>query len=126
MENTKGLIRRLVLAAGDATSTSKGVDIAPWKEVKSLASHLAPLLEHYEVKWRGHGYIYVDHERHNIDTANRILLDLSLTLGVSTPLVRARLVEFGWLRDVRNALPPRMVRAPEPRKLSLNDPYGRD
>lgn len=75
-----------------------------WMDAKILAEHLAPLLERYDVKWRGHGFIYVNHESYNIVTAHQILADLSANLGVSIHQVRSRLVALGWLNDVRYAV----------------------
>ncbi len=88
-------------------SDSNGAEVSQWMVKETLAEHLAPLLEHYDVKWRGYGIIYVNHEHYNIDTARRILSDLSASLGVWTHLVRSRLVDLGWLNDVRDALPVR-------------------
>lgn len=75
-----------------------------WMVAETLAGHLLPLLEHYDVKWRGHGVIYVNHEYYNIDTAQRILADLSQTLGVPAHLIRSRLIDLGLLNDVRTAV----------------------
>ncbi|WP_327440362.1 hypothetical protein [Pseudomonas donghuensis] len=72
-----------------------------WSAEDVLERHLAPLLEHYGVKFRGHGRIYVDHQHHNIETAQRILTDLGLTFCVPTRAIRSRLMELGWLKDVR-------------------------
>jgi hypothetical protein len=83
---------------------SNGAKVAEWMTAETLAEHLVPLLEHYDVKWRGHGLIYVDHEQYNIVTAQRILADLSACLGVSIELVRSRLIELGWLTDARSTL----------------------
>jgi len=88
-------------------SDSNGAEISQWMVKETLAEHLAPLLARYDVKWRGHGVIYVDHEQYNISTAHRILADLSVSLGVPIQLVRSRLVELGWFNDVRNTLPVR-------------------
>ncbi|VVP43999.1 hypothetical protein PS862_05036 [Pseudomonas fluorescens] len=88
-------------------SDSNGEEISYWMAKETLAEHLAPLLVHYDVKWRGHGVIYVDHEQYNIDTAHRVLADLSASLGVPIPLVRSRLVDLGWFNDVRSILPVR-------------------
>ncbi|MFP3515028.1 hypothetical protein SB766_02290 [Pseudomonas sp. SIMBA_077] len=74
---------------------------------QALAQHLWPLLERYDVKNRGYGLIYVDHEYYNIDTANKILMGLSASLDVPVALVRARLLDLGWLNDVRSTLPGR-------------------
>ncbi|MNU97765.1 hypothetical protein D3C71_878530 [compost metagenome] len=84
---------------------SNGAELSQWMVKETLAEHLAPLLTRYDVKWRGHGVIYVDHEQYNISTAHRVLTDLSASLGVPVQLVRSRLVELGWFNDVRNALP---------------------
>lgn len=84
---------------------SSGAEISQWMVKETLAEHLAPLLERYDVKWRGYGVIYVDHEHYNINTAHRILVDLSASLGAPIQLVRSRLVELGWLNDVRSVLP---------------------
>lgn len=35
---------------------------------QTLEAHLKPVLERYDVKWRGHGVIYVDYEHYNIQT----------------------------------------------------------
>lgn len=76
-----------------------------WMVKETLAAHLAPLLERYDVKWRGHGVIYVDHQHDNISIAEKILYHLSTALGVPVSDVRSRLVELGWLNDVRYVLP---------------------
>ena len=75
--------------------------IDQWSDEYVLDRHLTPLLKHYDVKWRGHGRLYVDHQRHNIETAQRVVTDLSLSLGVSTSLIGARLIQLNWLNDVR-------------------------
>lgn len=80
---------------------SSAPKVPNWMEARTLAEHLVPLLEHYDVKWRGHGFVYVNHENYNIVTAHQILADLSTDLGVSVPQVRSRLVALGWLNDVR-------------------------
>lgn len=82
---------------------SSGEEISQWMVKETLAEHLAPLLERYDVKWRGYGVIYVDHEHYNISTARQILVDLSASLGAPIHLVRSRLVDLGWLNDVRGA-----------------------
>ncbi|WP_419735653.1 hypothetical protein [Pseudomonas sp. COR18] len=81
--------------------------VAQWMQSETLAEHLIPLLDRYDVKWRGHGVIYVDHEEYNIHTAHMIVTDLSATFGVSAELVRSRLIELQLLRDVRDILPVR-------------------
>lgn len=88
-------------------SDSSGAEISQWMVKETLAEHLTPLLALYDVKWRGHGVIYVDHEQYNIITAHRILADLSASLGVPIQLVRSRLVDLGWFNDVRSTLPVR-------------------
>jgi len=85
-------------------SDLNGSEISHWMVKEKLAEHLEPLLARYDVKWRGHGVIYVDHEQYNISTAHRILADLSASLGVPIHLVRSRLVELGWFNDVRSKL----------------------
>lgn len=100
-----------------------------WMAKETLAEYLAPLLDHYEVKWRGHGVIYVDHQDDNIQIAERILYRLSTTLGVPIGEVRSRLVELGWLNDVRHVTPIRneVVRVFEDRGLwSTDDPEEDD
>ena len=77
--------------------------IDQWQDKELLDRHLEHLLEHYGVKFRGHGRIYVDHQPQNIETAQRILNHLSLTLGVPTFAIRSRLMELGWLKDVRRS-----------------------
>ncbi len=86
-------------------SDSGGVEISQWMVKETLAEHLMPLLALYDVKWRGHGIIYVDHEQYNIHTAHCILSDLSVSLDVPMQVVRSRLVDLGWFNDVRNSLP---------------------
>ncbi|HBO4336422.1 hypothetical protein ACQYZX_24205 [Pseudomonas aeruginosa] len=88
-------------------SDSNEAKIANWMEKETLAEHLEPLLERYDVKYRGHGIIYVDHEQYNIVTIQQILADLSSYLGVSKELIRSRLIELGWLIDARRVLPVR-------------------
>jgi hypothetical protein len=75
---------------------------------RMLAEHLLPLLEQYDVKDRRHGVIYLDHQPDNIVTAGRILASLSMSLGLPANVVRAQLVECGWLNDVRKTSPPSM------------------
>lgn len=48
---------------------------------ETLEAYLKPVLERYDVKWRGHGVIYVDYEHYNIQTLHLILNDLSYDLG---------------------------------------------
>ncbi|MBI6750380.1 hypothetical protein [Pseudomonas syringae] len=86
-------------------SDSSGAEISQWMVKETLAEHLAPLLARYDVKWRGHGVIYVDHEQYNIKTAHCILAELSASLDVPIQLVRSRLVDLGWFNDVRSTLP---------------------
>lgn len=76
-----------------------------WMAAENLADHLVPLLKHHDVKWRGHGIIYIDHQHDNICIAHQLLVDLSISLGAPISLVRSRLVELGWLKDIRSALP---------------------
>lgn len=78
---------------------------AQWAQERVLAYYLMPLLKNYDLKWRGHGHIYVDHEEHNILAASMVLADLSVIFGVPSALVRTRLIELGWLRDVRDTQP---------------------
>jgi len=82
-----------------------GPETSHWMRKETLAAHLVPLLERYDVKWRGHGVIYVDHEHYNIQTLHQILAVLSVDLGVPTQAIRSRLIELGWLNDVRSVLP---------------------
>lgn len=105
--------------------------VAAWKVRETLARQLAPLLELYDVKWRGHGVIYVDHEDYNIHTAYRIVADLSSRLNVPIDQVRARLVEFGWLNDVRQASftsdkDARLIDESTSRSPSWEDEYEHD
>ncbi|MBX8572895.1 hypothetical protein K5D36_24760 [Pseudomonas cichorii] len=83
------------------------VKVEQWMVAETLAEHLLPLLERYDVKNRGHGAIYVDHEQYNIHTEKMILADLSTSLGVSAQLIRSRLIEVGLLNDARSTLPVR-------------------
>lgn len=104
---------------------------APWMVRETLAKQLVPLLELYDVKWRGHGMIYVDDQHYNIDTAYRIVADLSASLDVPVDQVRARLVELGWLNDVRHSSSTRKeaVRVddePASRSTSWEDEYEYD
>lgn len=78
---------------------------AQWMQERVLARHLKPLLERYDLKWRGHGHIYVDHEEHNVLAASMVLADLSVIFGVPSAVIRARLIELEWLRDVRDIEP---------------------
>lgn len=71
-----------------------------------LAENLLPLLEQYEVKDRSHGVIYLDHQSDNIVRAGKILASLSMSLGLSANVVRAQLIEYGWLNDVRETSSP--------------------
>ena len=86
-------------------SDSSGAEISQWMVKETLAEHLMPLLARYDVKWRGHGVIYVDHEQYNIITAHRILADLSASLGVPIQLVRSRLVDLGSVSYTHLTLP---------------------
>lgn len=79
--------------------------VEPWMAAETLAEYLVPLLEHYDVKNRNHGPIYVDHQPDNIEAARRILTALSVQFCVSTHLIRAKLIEFNLLNDVRSSLP---------------------
>ncbi|MOA43155.1 hypothetical protein D3C78_1652810 [compost metagenome] len=88
-------------------SDSTGSEISQWMLKETLAAHLEPLLKRYDVKWRGHGVIYVDHEQYNIQTLHQILAALSVDLGVPSQAIRSRLIELGWLNDVRSVLPAR-------------------
>jgi len=93
-----------------------------WAQERVLALHLKPLLDHYDLKWRGHGWIYVDHQEQNILAASRIVTDLSITLGVPSALIRARLIELKWLRDDRDILPnPNEVKRAELLRRSSGD-----
>jgi len=74
---------------------------------ETLAEELWPLLQHYDVKWRGHGLIYVDDQHYNITSAHRVLADLSDRLDVPAYLIRSRLIELGWFNDVRRPAPVR-------------------
>ncbi|MBS7473938.1 hypothetical protein [Pseudomonas syringae] len=78
-------------------------EVEPWMVLETLAEHLAPLLEQYDVKDRGHGIIYVDHQYYNIETSQRILVSLSASLGVPVQRVRSRLINVGWLKDIRSS-----------------------
>jgi hypothetical protein len=78
-----------------------------WMMAETLAEHLVPLLERYDVKWRGHGVIYVDYEDYNVHTAHKILVDLSISLGVPMHRIRSRLVDLNLLNDIRNPSPVR-------------------
>ncbi|MCY1267815.1 hypothetical protein D9M68_101940 [compost metagenome] len=78
---------------------------AQWAQERVLAHHLKPLLELYDLKWRGHGHVYVDHQEHNVLAASMVLADLGAILGVPSAMIRARLIELGWLRDVRDTQP---------------------
>lgn len=68
---------------------------------ETLARHLLPLLEVYDVKWRGHGVIYVDDTSWNIESATRLIAELGMRLGLPAEIVRRRLIEANLLRDVR-------------------------
>ncbi|HBO3966217.1 TPA: hypothetical protein L4T57_004294 [Pseudomonas aeruginosa] len=120
-------------------SDSNEAKVAKWMEKETLAEHLGPLLERYDVKYRGHGIIYVDHEQYNILTIQQILADMSSYLGVSKELIRSRLIDFGWLIDVRRVLPVRDSAArvidnleswaadePEENDPEMDDQYDRD
>jgi hypothetical protein len=53
-------------------------------------------------------------------------VDLSVSLGAPISLVRSRLVELGWLNDVRSALPiqnnvRRVVESPAPWPLDSDE-----
>lgn len=106
---------------------------------ETLAAHLEPLLKSHDVKWRGHGVIYIDHEHYNIYTAHQVLVELSASLGAPIQLVRSRLVELGWLNDVRNAVPVQndvtrlaerlascALDAQDENASDMNEEYGRD
>jgi len=82
-----------------------GVEIPQWMIKETLWEHLEPLLKKYDVKWRGHGHIYVDHQHGNVSTADTIAAELSMTLSVPAELIRSRLIEFEWLIDVRSISP---------------------
>ena len=104
---------------------------APSLSDEALAQHLAPLLAAYEVKWRGHGVIYVDDEPYNIETAQRIIADLGRTLSLPAATVRQRLIGAQLLRDVRQRPAPanpaqRLVAQLAASKLLANRPTRRD
>lgn len=82
-----------------------GPKVEPWMAAKTLAKHLEPLLKLHDVKDRNHGLIYVDYQPDNIETSQRIVSALSVQFGVPADLIRAKLIEFGLLKDVRNSLP---------------------
>lgn len=84
---------------------SNGEKVAEWMTGETLKEHLEPLLELYDVKDRNHGTIYVDHQPVNIETAQLIITDLSVRLGVPTQLIHSSLIDFGLLIDARSALP---------------------
>ncbi|MEE1920497.1 hypothetical protein V0R50_08600 [Pseudomonas sp. 148P] len=90
---------------GESDSSCDEALGAQWSEEKVLARYLKPLLDHYDLKWRGRGWIYVDHQEENILAANKVVSDLSVALGVPSASIRARLTELKWLRDDRNILP---------------------
>ncbi|WP_146018023.1 MULTISPECIES: hypothetical protein [Pseudomonas] len=72
-----------------------------WMVAATLAEHVMSLCDRYDVKWRGHGLIYVDHQQDNITTASIILAELSKRFGVPGQVIRARLIELEWLQDAR-------------------------
>lgn len=72
-----------------------------WMLPEFLAKHLHPILKKHDIKWRGHGHIYIDHQNCNIMTANIVLSELSVTLSIPKESVRKRLIELGWLNDDR-------------------------
>ncbi|MGE6791003.1 hypothetical protein ACQKFS_03140 [Pseudomonas guineae] len=72
-----------------------------WAESESLAEHVMTLLDKYNIKWRKHGLIYVDHQPDNIATVNILLAELSKRLGVPSPLIHSKLIELKWLNDAR-------------------------
>lgn len=118
---------------------SNGEKFVQWMVAETLAEHLEPILKHHDVKWRGYGVIYIDHQHYNIYTAHQVLVDLSISIGAPIQLVRSRLVELGWLNDVRSALPiqndvtrvverlaSRPLDAQEEDDPDMNEEYGRD
>lgn len=84
---------------------SNGVEVAEWITAETLAEHLGPLLERYDVRDRNHGIIYVDYQPGNIETAQRILTDLSVHFVVPTQVIRSKLIDFNLLIDARSSLP---------------------
>lgn len=108
-----------------------GQPAAPHLSDEALAQHLLPLLAAYDVKWRGHGVIYVDDEPYNIETAQRIIADLGRTLSLPAASVRQRLIDAHLLRDVRRRPAPanpaqRVVAQLAASKLLANRPVRRD
>lgn len=86
-------------------SDTKDAEAAKRITAERLAKHLEPLLQRYDVKNRNHGIIYVDHQLDNIDIALRIIAELSVHFGVSTEVIRYKLIDFKLLNDVRSSLP---------------------
>lgn len=93
---------------GPAADDDETLEVAVGREEahgvsdERLAQLLQPLLVEHEVKWRGHGVIYVDHQPDNIETSLRIIADLSRDLGLPAHVVRTRLIESRLLKDVRD------------------------
>lgn len=110
--------------------------VEQWVTEETLEEHLEQLCKLYDVKWRGHGRIYIDHEQYNIVAAHRILSDLSIRLGVPIQQLRSKLVELRWLNDVRSVLPVRddvarvieswAADEPEEETPEMNEEYDQD
>lgn len=98
---------------------------AEWMEAEVLAEHLKPLLEKHDLKWRGHGYIYVDHQPVNIATVKILLAELSKKLGVPSQHIRSRLIKLRWLNDVRYTSArndaPRLADSMRPSKAAASE-----
>jgi hypothetical protein len=109
---------------GDSDDLCDEAEDAQWRLEGVLAHHLKPLLDLYDLKWRGHGHLYVDHQEHNVLAASMVLAELSVIIGVPSAVVRERLIELGWLRDVRDSQPsPNEVKRAE---LLHSFSYGRE
>lgn len=59
------------------------------------------IAERYDLHDRGHGFIYLDDQRCNIEIFHKISSSLMKTFDVSKSVVQIRLSKLGYLRDVR-------------------------
>jgi hypothetical protein len=72
--------------------------LMPKHQILSAVRYLA---DQHEVKWRGHGIIYLDYEKYNYDTYITLVSEIAVLFQVSGQRVADRLKELGVLNDVR-------------------------
>lgn len=83
-----------------------------------LRARFTELLQEHDIKWRGHGDLFVDQQGGNIESAEKVIAQLSASFGYPSAIVRARVIDLGWLKDVRPAKPARVQLDTLMRKLA--------